>query len=117
MDTVHTTHRDLHSCEDRSVRRRTNNEVFAYSCAQSKEREQKAKVSKGTKPRDSRRMPRFECRGWLHITVSAMSNVMEILLRHEEDHIAYLEQDLPEQWKAYIEEHALKQTPGEVCCA
>ncbi len=46
-----------------------------------------------------------------------MSNIMEILLRHQEDHLAYLDQDLPEQWKAYIEEHALKQTPGEVCCA
>lgn len=45
-----------------------------------------------------------------------MSNVMEILLRHREDHLAYLEQDLPERWQAYIEEHALKQTPGEVSC-
>ncbi|KAI0824110.1 hypothetical protein BC628DRAFT_442238 [Trametes gibbosa] len=76
------------SREDRSIRRRTNKEVIAYSCAQSADREKKAKVPKGTRHRDSRRMPRFQCRGWLHVTVSAMSNVMEILLRHEEDHLA-----------------------------
>lgn len=88
---------------------------MSYSCAQSKEREQKAKVSKGEKGRDSRQMPRFPCVGWLHITASADSDWMQISVKHAVSHQPYLDIELPEEWKAYIREHGRTQTPGQVC--
>lgn len=84
-----------------------------YSCAQSEEREQKAKVPKAEKSRDTRRMPRFPCAGWLHITASASSNTMQISVKHAVGHQPYLDIELPEEWKAYIREHGRTQTPGQ----
>ncbi|EIW59064.1 uncharacterized protein TRAVEDRAFT_19598 [Trametes versicolor FP-101664 SS1] len=57
--------------ENRGVRVRKETEVFSYSCAQSESREHKAKVQKGEKARDSDRMDRFPCDGWLHLTTEA----------------------------------------------
>ncbi|OSC99965.1 hypothetical protein PYCCODRAFT_1342865, partial [Trametes coccinea BRFM310] len=60
------------------------------------------------------RMERFPCSGWLHLTVSDVSEIAIISVKHKCDHVAYLNIDLPNHWKAYIEEHARTQTPGQV---
>lgn len=59
-------------------------------------------------------MERFECNGWLHLAVSENSAMVDMKIRHDVDHIAYLDINLPEKWKDYIEAHARTQTPGEV---
>ena len=60
-------------------------------------------------------MSRFECDGWLHLTVvSNDSNTLEFSLKHKIDHIPYEDIELPEKWKTYIEENARTNTPGQV---
>ena len=87
--------------------------VYMYSCVQLASREQKAKVPKAEKSRDVRRMPRFACNGWLHITVVPGSRVLRVSLRHVLKHLPYKDIDLPEKWKKHIEMHARTQTPGQ----
>lgn len=101
------------SFESKRARVKTSDDVFSFSCAQSSQREHDPKVPRG-KARTTRRMHRFDCEGWLHIAVSKMSSLMDIKLRHQEIHPAYLDVDLPEVWKEYIEANAKVQTPGQV---
>ncbi|KAI0671341.1 hypothetical protein C8Q78DRAFT_991023 [Trametes maxima] len=72
--------------EKRERRIRTGGELFSYSCAQSADREHKAKVPKG-KPRATRHMARFECHAWLRIAVRPDSHVLEVKMKHDIDHI------------------------------
>ena len=89
--------------------------MLSYSCAQSDQREQKAKVSKpDVKARATRRMPRFPCDGWLHIKTVPQSNMMEITVQHKETHPGYIDRDIPDHWKEYIRKNAGNQTPGQV---
>lgn len=103
--------------EAKRSRKKTTDAVFTYSCAQSRSREPKAKTSKGPRVKmcDTCRMDRYDCGGWLHIAVSNILAVVDIKIKHDESHIGYLDIQLPEKWKKYIEEHARTQTPGEVC--
>ena len=87
---------------------------MVFSCAQSMAREHKAKVPKGGKPRDARRMERFDCSGWLYIAVQAASDVMSIKISHKVDHLPYADISIPDRWKQYIEEHAGTETSGVV---
>lgn len=98
------------------MRARTADTMFAYSCAQSVDREHKAKASRGENGRDARRMPRFACGGWLYVAISDESDMAasEVKVKHEEDHLAYFNAELPEKWRTYIEENARTQTPGTV---
>lgn len=59
-------------------------------------------------------MSRFDCNGWLHITVSAKSDVVDIQCKHMLEHLPYVNIDLPDKWKAYIRDNARTQTPGQV---
>ncbi|TCD59764.1 hypothetical protein EIP91_011523, partial [Steccherinum ochraceum] len=88
--------------------------VFVFSCAQSNTREHKAKTPRGDKPRDARRMPRFDCGGWLYVTVTEGSSVLGIRIKHLEPHTAYVAIDLPDRWKEYIRTHAKDQLPGAI---
>ena len=86
--------------------------TFSYSCAQSRSR---AECEKEDKKRASRRMERFDCEGWLHITTRRdRRRVVRVKLKHAEKHIPYLDIELPDHWKEYIREN-LDQTPGNVC--
>ena len=64
--------------------------------------------------RDTVRMDRFDCKGFLYISATKTSPLMSITIRHDERHLAYSDSELPARWKAYIEEHALSRTAGEV---
>ncbi|KAI0826923.1 hypothetical protein BC628DRAFT_1495368 [Trametes gibbosa] len=77
--------------ENQGVRVRKETKVFSYSCAQSESREHKPKVQKGDKGRDSDRMDRFPCDGWLHLTVSDKSDIIGVVLKHSEEHMGYLD--------------------------
>lgn len=59
-------------------------------------------------------MDRFACKGWLFIAATKASPEMSISIRHDIPHVAYVSTELPEQWKRYIEEHAVSRTPGDV---
>ena len=59
-------------------------------------------------------MARFDCDGWLHLTASPASSVVEIKLKHLVTHPAYETIGLPEKWKRFIEEHAHTYTAGKV---
>ncbi|EIW53150.1 uncharacterized protein TRAVEDRAFT_100951, partial [Trametes versicolor FP-101664 SS1] len=59
-------------------------------------------------------MDRFPCDGWLHLAVSPGSDVIGVSLAHAEEHVAYLNMELPERWKQYIRENARTQTPGQI---
>ncbi|KAJ2990392.1 hypothetical protein NUW54_g8481 [Trametes sanguinea] len=89
-------------------------ESFWYHCAQSDQREANAKTSGSSKARDTRRMPRFPCNGWLHVTVREHSDIMQISIKHEADHLPYVDITIPTQWKEFIEQHARSQTPGKI---
>ncbi|TFY50628.1 hypothetical protein EVJ58_g10964, partial [Rhodofomes roseus] len=99
--------------EVKRERVRTADTVYRFSCAQSSEREQKKKTPKTSKPRAARRMERFPCDGWLHVTVASGSTEMILSVKHAVQHLAYVGIDLPDHWKQYIEKHARNQTPGE----
>ena len=59
------------------------------------------------------RMERYECGGWLRITVSEDSPIMTISVKHELAHEPYKDIGLPDEWKRYIEEQVELQTPGQ----
>ncbi|KAI0642153.1 hypothetical protein C8Q79DRAFT_929170 [Trametes meyenii] len=95
-------------------RKRTDEEVHSYSCAQSASREQKAKVPRGEKSRASRRMERSECGGWLHVTAGAESDVMTVCMKHAEQHKPYKDIGLPGKWKKLVRKYASALTPGKI---
>ncbi|PCH36008.1 hypothetical protein WOLCODRAFT_81724 [Wolfiporia cocos MD-104 SS10] len=61
-------------------------------------------------------MDRFDCHGWLHIVIGSQPHEASIQLKHDENHLAYVNTDLPDHWKEYVEEHSRTQTPGEIWC-
>ncbi|RPD53668.1 hypothetical protein L226DRAFT_517852 [Lentinus tigrinus ALCF2SS1-7] len=67
--------------EAKCARKRSGAMVYSYSCAQSAERAHKEKIPKNERSRDTRRMPRFQCRGWLHLTILPESLVVEIAIK------------------------------------
>lgn len=87
---------------------------FSYSCAQSTEREHKEKIPKTEGSRATRRMERFPCNGWLHLTITQHSSNVLIDFKHATSHTAYIDTSLPEKWKTYIQEHGKSETPGQV---
>lgn len=59
-------------------------------------------------------MERYDCHGWLHITLEPSNSVALIKIKHEMCHEAYLDIELPEEWKTYVEKNAGSKTPGQV---
>lgn len=94
----------LKSYQSKYIHRRTPSARYMYHCAQVETRQQKSK--KGTtegKPRDKDHMDRFECDGWLHITVFDDSNIALVKYKHKEDHIHYWSIEVPLDVKEYVE--------------
>ncbi|GJE92122.1 hypothetical protein PsYK624_082750 [Phanerochaete sordida] len=104
----------LHWTPERHRERvRTNDGNHIYSCAQLRERQHKEKEAKEGS-RVIRRMPRFDCDGWLQIAIAASSTSAEISIRHAFKHDDYIDIALPDKWKAFIEENAATHTPGQL---
>ncbi|PCH41927.1 hypothetical protein WOLCODRAFT_151961 [Wolfiporia cocos MD-104 SS10] len=64
--------------------------VYSFSCAQS-----------------LRRMDRFDCGGWLHVALSHQPQEALIRLKHDEQHIAYTDIELPDYWKDYMSQFGI----------
>jgi hypothetical protein len=66
------------------------------------------------KHRDKESMQTFDCSGWLHITISDLSDIASIKLDHHEAHIPYCPIEIPEDVVTYIHDN-LKLMPAQVC--
>lgn len=75
---------------------------FLYHCAQNQQRQQDARKKKDAKPRDKLPMPAFECRGWLHVTVSDSSSAVVVKLKHDAAHAPYFDINMPPEITAYV---------------
>ena len=58
-------------------------------------------------------METFDCPGWIHITLSDLSDIVFIKLTHCEDHVPYCPIDIPEEVERYVQDN-LKFTPTQV---
>ena len=52
--------------------------------------------------RDKLAMDKFECHGWLHITICDDSTIANVKIEHREDHVPYCVVSIPEEIKAMI---------------
>jgi hypothetical protein len=63
---------------------------YMYHCAQNGLRQHAAaKTAQKGKGRDKGSMDAFQCKGWLHITLSDLSDVAYMKLDHIDDHVPY----------------------------
>lgn len=87
-----------------------------YHCAQAETRQHNPKkgVREGAKQRDKGTMESFACEGWLHITVHDRSPVVEISLKHKEEHIPYWCIDVPPDIQEFVKNNSQLNTT-QVC--
>jgi hypothetical protein len=87
---------------------------YMYNCAQNTDRQHAPLKScqEGVKNRDKESMETFDCSGWIHITLSDLSDVAFIKLTHCQDHIPYCPIDIPEAIEKYVQDN-LKLTPTQ----
>ena len=88
---------------------------YMYNCAQNSDRQHAPLKSSnaGIKHRDKESMETFDCSGWIHITLSDLTDVAFIKLTHCEDHVPYCPIDIPEDIEKYVRDN-LKLTPTQV---
>ncbi|KAF7779001.1 hypothetical protein Agabi119p4_3346 [Agaricus bisporus var. burnettii] len=88
---------------------------YMFTCAQSKEREHKSKKGgkEGAQSRDRRTMPRFDCHGWLHMTLHINSPSTFIKITHQDHHVPYYCIDVPKEVQNYVLEN-LDMTPQQL---
>lgn len=89
--------------------------VVSYYCAQLEGEQTKKKVPKDVKKRRGRvYMPRYNCGGWLNITVPDNRTLAtRIRMRHDIPHPHYSDISLPKDVQALIEEMK-GSTPSDV---
>jgi hypothetical protein len=88
---------------------------YMYHCSQMQERQQKPKKSQceGAKPHDKDAMDTFDCHGWLFITVTEGSDVVNVKFQHKDDHVPYWNIDVPQDVQDFIHNN-LSMTPTQV---
>ena len=64
---------------------------YIYNCAQNTDQQHAPSKShqEGVKNHDKELMETFDCSGWIHMTLSDLSDVVFIKLMHCEDHVPY----------------------------
>jgi hypothetical protein len=79
-----------------------------YHCAQNTLRQHapSKNLKENAKHRNKDSMDTFECQGWLHITLSDLSDIALIKLHHHEDHIPYCPIDIPLEVEEYVKENS-----------
>ena len=87
-----------------------------YHCAQIDDRQHAPLKSQkpNVKHRDKESMQTFDCSGWLHITLSDLSDITSIKLDHHDAHIPYCPIEIPEDVVTYIHDN-VKLMPAQVC--
>lgn len=78
---------------------------YKYHCAQNEKRQQDARKKAGAKPRDRLPMDSFTCKGWLHIVATDSSSVLDITLKHHNDHPPYFPIDVPADIIAFVKKN------------
>ncbi|KII86095.1 hypothetical protein PLICRDRAFT_115218, partial [Plicaturopsis crispa FD-325 SS-3] len=85
---------------------------FMYHCAQNSERQQgPRKVPDTGKRRDKEAMHVFDCKGWLHITLDDVSDIVFVKLDHQEAHVPYWPIDIPSDVEQFLWKEILKKHP------
>jgi hypothetical protein len=86
-----------------------------YHCAQNGDRQHAPSKIGGenVKNHDKEHMDTFECSGWVHITLSDLSDIAFIKLDHHEDHVPYWPIDIPADVEKYVRDNT-KMTPTQV---
>jgi hypothetical protein len=59
-------------------------------------------------------MDTFDCRGWIHITLSEGGDTALIRLKHEDDHVPYWSIDVPPEVQDYVHKN-IHLSPIQVC--
>lgn len=77
-----------------------------YNCAQNATQQHKSKkIDEVTKHRDKDRMITFQCKGWLHITISDNLEIALVKIDHCDDHIPYFPIDIPPEIENLVREN------------
>jgi len=79
---------------------------FNYECCQARgtTNDKDKRITVGEeKQRAVRRMDRFECYGKLHITPHG--SVANVEITHQQSHKLYVDIELPDKWRAFIEDN------------
>lgn len=63
-------------------------------------------MGNSSKERDKDCMDTFDCKGWLHITLSDLSDTAYVKIEHCDDHIPYWPIDVPAEIEELVREHA-----------
>jgi len=88
---------------------------YMYHCSQVRECQHKPKKGrcKGAKPHDKDAMDTFDCHGWLFITVTEESDIVNVKFQHKDDHVPYWNIDVPQDIQALIHNNP-SMTPTQV---
>ena len=85
-----------------------------YHCAQNSRQQHKSKkVEDRMKRRDRDCIDTFKCKGWLHITITNLSDTAFVKIDHHDDHVPYFPIDIPQDVVDFITDNA-KMTPTQV---
>ena len=88
---------------------------FTFQCCQARgtvnDRAKQSAVDE-KKQRIVRRMERFDCHGRLHVTLH--NGVAVVKIAHRQSHKSYVNIDLPEKWRRFIENNH-QMGPAKVC--
>lgn len=105
----------FNSYQSQYTSKRETRTRYMYTCAQSQERKHKSQKGKqeDAKLRDRQAMARFDCHGWLHITLSNDDHTALVKITHGDSHIPYYCIDVPEDIKKFVYEN-LNMMPSQV---
>lgn len=87
---------------------------YMYNCAQNIKRQHKSKkIDDPKKQRDKDSLVTFKCGGWLHITLTDLSDICFVKIDHHDDHVPYFPIDIPPDVDEYIRNNT-NMTPTQV---
>jgi hypothetical protein len=88
---------------------------YMYHCSQVHERQHKPKKGRhaGAKLRDKDAMDTFDCHGWLFITVTEGSDIVNVKFQHKDDHVPYWNIDVPQDVQDLVHNNP-SMTPTQV---
>ena len=90
---------------------------YMYHCAQNSKRQHKLKkIEDPKKQHDRDCVNTFKCKGWLHITITDLSDTAFVKIDHHDDHVPYFPIDMPQDVEDFVTNNA-KMTLTQVSAA
>jgi hypothetical protein len=88
---------------------------YRYHCSQMRQHQHKPKKGRheGAKLRDKDAMDTFDCLGWLLITITEGSDVVNVKFQHKDDHVPYWNIDVPKDVQDLVHNNP-SMTPTQV---